>query len=92
MIISVMSGAILGGVYNVYGAIIGGIFVALAEDTFTKLAFRIMGLGADQWQRLFPIVFLVVTLTIFPNGITGTGGIDRQRLLDFWNDVKNSLI
>ncbi len=88
MIISVMSGAILGGVYNVYGAIIGGIFVALAEDFLKKLAFQVVGLGADKWQSLFPIMFLVITLTIFPNGITGTGGIDRQRLVDLWTDIK----
>lgn len=91
MIINVMSGAILGGVYNVYGAIIGGIFVALAEDFFKKMAFQVIGLTADKWQGLFPIIFLVAALTIFPNGITGQGGIDRQRLIDLWTDIKQFL-
>jgi branched-subunit amino acid ABC-type transport system permease component len=89
MIINVMSGAIMGGVYNVYGAIIGGMFVALAEDFLKKLAFQVIGLAADKWQNLFPILFLVIALLIFPNGITGVGGIDRQRLEDLWEDIMN---
>jgi branched-chain amino acid transport system permease protein len=92
MIISVMSGAILGGIYNVYGAIIGGIFVALAESFLKKIAYQLFGLGALKWQGLFPIIFLVGTLLIFPDGITGEGGIDRQRLIDFWGDLKKRFI
>jgi branched-chain amino acid transport system permease protein len=88
MIISVMSGAILGGVYNVYGAIIGGIFVALADDLLKRIAYEIGGVPALKWQGLYPLMFLIITLFIFPNGITGEGGIDRQRLVDFWGDLK----
>ena len=88
MIISVMAGAILGGVYNVYGAIIGGIFVALADDLLRRFAYRLVGLEALRWQGLYPLTFLIITLLIFPNGITGVGGIDRQRLVDFWGDLK----
>ena len=88
MIITVMAGAIFGGVYNVYGAIIGGIFVALADDLLKRFAYQIVGLPALKWQGLFPMMLLVFTLTIFPNGITGTGGIDRQRLEDLWSDLK----
>jgi branched-chain amino acid transport system permease protein len=88
MIITVMAGAILGGVYNVYGAIIGGIFVALADDLLKRFAYKLVGLPALKWQGLFPLMFLIITLFIFPDGITGTGGIDRQRLVDLWSDIK----
>lgn len=91
MIINIMSGAILGGVYNVYGAIIGGVFVALAQDFLKKLAFQVIGLGADKWQSLFPTIFLVITLFIFPDGVTGTSGIDRQKLDELWIKIKKIL-
>ena len=91
MIISVMSGAILGGVYNIYGVIIGGLFVALAQELLNRVFFKIFGLAIMNWQGLFPLGFLVLALFIFPNGITGPGGINRQRLNDLWSDVKKVL-
>ena len=91
MIISVMSGAILGGVYNIYGAIIGGLFVALAQELLNRVFFNIFGLAVMNWQGLFPLVFLVLALFIFPNGVTGPGGIDKQRLINLWSDVKKVL-
>ena len=91
MIISVMSGAILGGVYNIYGAIIGGLFVALAQEFLNRVFFNIFGLAIMNWQALFPLVFLVLALFLFPNGVTGPGGIDKQRLIDFWSDLKKVL-
>jgi branched-chain amino acid transport system permease protein len=91
MIISVMSGAILGGVYNIYGAIIGGLFVALTQKLLNTIFFNIFGLAIMNWQGLFPLVFLILALFIFPNGVTGPGGIDKQRLNDLWSDVKEVL-
>lgn len=91
MIISVMSGAILGGVYNIYGAIIGGLFVALAQEFLNRVFFNIYGLAVMNWQGLFPLIFLVLALFVFPNGVTGPGGIDKQKLINFWSDVKKVL-
>jgi len=91
MIISVMSGAILGGVYTIYGAIIGGLFVALAQELLNRVFLKIFGHTILLWQGLFPMAFLVLALFIFPNGVTGPGGIDKQRLIDFWSDVKKLL-
>ncbi|MCK5671234.1 hypothetical protein KAI10_07615, partial [Candidatus Bathyarchaeota archaeon] len=91
MIISVMSGAILGGVYNIYGAIIGGLFVALAQELLNKVFFNVFGLAIMNWQGLFPLGFLVLALFIFPNGVTGPGGIDKRRLTDLWTDIKKVL-
>ena len=91
MIISVMSGAILGGVYNIYGAIIGGLFVALAQELLNRVFFKIFGLAIMNWQGLFPLGFLILALFIFPNGVTGPGGIDKQRLVNLWSDIKKRL-
>ena len=91
MIISVMSGSILGGVYNIYGAIIGGLFVALAQELLNRVFFNIFGIAIMNWQAMFPLGFLVLALFVFPNGVTGPGGINKQRLIDFWSDVKKVL-
>jgi len=83
MIVSVMSGAILGGVNNIYGAIIGGLFVALAQDWLRKFFYIFVGLAVEKWQGLLPMMFLVSALIFFPNGILGSEGlsIERARLV-----------
>ena len=91
MIINVMSGAIMGGVYNVYGAIIGGLFVSLAQKFLNTIMYNLFGLAVMNWQALFPMGFLVIALFLFPNGITGPGGIDKQRFINLWSDIKKIL-
>lgn len=91
MIINVMSGAIMGGVYNVYGAIIGGLFVSLSQKLLNTLFYNLFGLAVMNWQGLFPMGFLVLALFVFPNGITGPGGIDKQRLINLWSRIKKML-
>jgi len=83
MIVSVMSGAILGGVNNIYGAIIGGLFVAFAQDWLRKFFYIFVGLAVEKWQGLLPMMFLVSALIFFPNGILGSEGlsIERARLV-----------
>jgi branched-subunit amino acid ABC-type transport system permease component len=80
LIISVMSGAILGGVYSVYGAIIGGLFVALAYDLLKKFFFLIFGLAIEFWAGLLPMLFLVIALSFFPNGLMGSDGLSLERI------------
>jgi branched-chain amino acid transport system permease protein len=80
LIISIMSGAILGGVHSIYGAIIGGLFVSLAQDLLRKFFFMIFGLGIEAWARLLPMLFLVVALTVFPNGLISPEGISVERI------------
>ena len=35
--------------------------------------------------------FLIFALFVFPNGVTGPGGIDKQRLINLWTDIKKML-
>jgi hypothetical protein len=64
---------------------------ALAQELLNRVFFKIFGLAIMNWQGLFPLGFLVLALFIFPNGVTGPGGINRQRLNDLWSDVKKVL-
>ncbi len=68
--VMVMAGSALGGLDNVYGAIFGGIFISMAKKTLGNLLFMVFGLAIKPWERLLPIVFLVVILMGMPNGVT----------------------
>jgi branched-chain amino acid transport system permease protein len=71
LIVSVMTGSILGGLTDVYGAIFGGIFVAIGQKTINHVLLQIFGIAINYWLRLTPILFLWAVLMIAPNGITG---------------------
>ncbi|HEX9914752.1 MAG TPA: branched-chain amino acid ABC transporter permease [Candidatus Bathyarchaeia archaeon] len=70
MIIQVMSGVVLGGL-NIYGAIIGPILVYISQIVIKNLLYQIFGLTFDMWEPLIPIVFLLIVLNIFPEGVMG---------------------
>lgn len=71
LLISVMAGSALGGLSNIYGAIIGGVLVAMAQKTLSYVLLQLFGLGVKLWERLFPIIFIYVIMTVMPNGLTG---------------------
>jgi branched-chain amino acid transport system permease protein len=91
LIITVMSGAIFGGVQSVWGAVAGGLFVALAQDTLADLFFIIFGLPAMKWQQLLPLAFLALTLTLFPNGVFGDEGLKMEAIKDRLNELRSRL-
>lgn len=91
LIINVMSGAILGGIFSVYGAIIGGLFVALAQDILKRIFFIFFGLAVETWAGLLPMFFLVVTLSFFPNGLIGPEGITIEKITIAWDRLKKRL-
>jgi branched-subunit amino acid ABC-type transport system permease component len=85
LIISIMAGAILGGVYSVYGAIVGGLFVALAQDLLKDLFYIFFGLSIESWAGLLPLSFLLTALMLFPDGFFGPTGfryVEFKNLID----------
>jgi len=81
LMVTVMSAAILGGLYNIYGAVVGGLLVTVAQDFLKKLFFLVFGLVAVRWQDLTPIVFLLGAMVLFPNGVTSINELNIQSLL-----------
>lgn len=80
MIVAVMTEAILGGLTNIYSAIIGGIFIAVAKQTLTDIMFIVIGLAADRWSGLLPLIFLLIAKTFFPNGFTSSDNETLNKL------------
>jgi len=80
LIINVMSGAILGGLDSIYGAIIGGIFIAVAQDALSELFHVAFGLASESWKGLLPLAFLLIATAFFPNGLTSYKDFNVQNL------------
>ncbi|MFH0850227.1 MAG: branched-chain amino acid ABC transporter permease [Candidatus Bathyarchaeota archaeon] len=81
LMVTVMSAAILGGLYSIYGAVIGGFLVTVTQDFLKNLFFIVFGLVAVRWQELTPIIFLLGVMILFPNGITSHRDLSIQGLL-----------
>ncbi len=91
LIVSVMSGAVLGGIQSVYGAVVGGLFVALAQDILKDVTYRLFGLAAMTWQQLLPLAMLLLTLTYFPNGVTGEDGLSVEKIRERVEELRKTL-
>ena len=79
----------MGGVYSIYGAIIGGLFVALAQDILKDIFYIFFGLGIERWAQLLPLSFLLIALTFFPNGFFGPTGFNMTEFKNFVNRLRN---
>ena len=84
LIVSVMTGSILGGLDSITGAIIGGVFVGVSQKILSTLLFWVFGLDVLLWAGIYPLVFLVIALFFFPNGVLNGTEFDlkwvRKRL------------
>lgn len=80
LLVGVMTGAILGGLDNIFGAVIGGVFIGVAQKVLSTALYWIFGLSAVKWAGIYPIMFLVFALTFFPNGVLNRGTLDLRWL------------
>lgn len=65
LLLSLFAAAILGGIGNAYGALVGGIVIGLSQEWAT-LFFN------ARWKPAVGFAILVLTLLLMPNGIFGT--------------------
>jgi len=72
------SAAVLGGIGNIYGAMIGGVVLGLIESLGAGYIGDLTGdfLGS-QYQDVFAFVVLIIVLTLKPSGIMGERVADR---------------
>lgn len=72
------SAAVLGGIGNIYGAMVGGILLGLIESLAAGYIGDLTGnfLGS-QYQDIFAFVVLIIVLTLRPSGIMGERVADR---------------
>ena len=72
------SAAVLGGIGNIYGAMLGGVLLGLIESLGAGYIGDLTGnfLGS-QYQDIFAFVVLIIVLTLRPSGIMGERVADR---------------
>jgi branched-chain amino acid transport system permease protein len=88
LIIQVMAGSILGGLSNVYGAVIGGFIISIAEKTIGKILVFFFGPTVEFWYGLIPITLLISIMFFFPNGLTDKANTNIQRINRFIKKLK----
>jgi branched-chain amino acid transport system permease protein len=72
------SAAVLGGIGNIYGAMIGGLALGLIESLGAGYIGDLTGgLLGSNYQDVFAFVVLIIVLTVRPSGIMGERVADR---------------
>jgi branched-chain amino acid transport system permease protein len=72
--------AVLGGIGNIYGAMLGGLVLGLAEAMATAYIANIPGmqqLGGGGWAAVWAFVLLILVLLFRPQGLLGERVADR---------------
>ncbi len=71
LIVSVFAASIIGGLGNVYGAVLGGFVIGFAELLGTNFLANQFGPWVIPYRPLIPLVAIVITLLLAPKGILG---------------------
>ena len=73
------SAAVLGGIGNIYGAMLGGIVLGLIESLGAGYIGELTGgvLGS-HYQDIFAFIVLIIVLTVRPSGIMGERVAERS--------------
>jgi len=72
------SAAVLGGIGNIYGAMIGGILLGLIESFGAGYIGDLTdGMFGSNYQDIFAFLVLIIVLTVRPSGIMGERVADR---------------
>jgi branched-chain amino acid transport system permease protein len=72
--------AVLGGIGNIYGAMLGGLVLGIAESCASAYISNIPGmeqLGGGGWANVWAFVLLIVVLLVRPQGLLGERVADR---------------
>ena len=72
--------AVLGGIGNIYGAMLGGVVLGIAESLATGYMSDVPGMelfGGGAWKDVWAFVLLIVVLLFRPQGLLGERVADR---------------
>jgi len=84
IIVSVFAASIVGGLNSIYGAVLGGLLMGLSEILGTSSLATLLGSWVIPYRPLIPLIAIVITLLLAPNGLMGVDwrniGSLRQRV------------
>jgi branched-chain amino acid transport system permease protein len=71
MIVSAFAASIIGGQLSIYGAVLGGFLIGLAELLGTSFFASWLGAWVIPYRPIVPLIAIVVTLLVAPKGLMG---------------------
>ena len=71
LMMNVIAGSVLGGLDNIYGAIIGGLFLSFTQRVLPTILMRALGTWIGVYIPLVPLLIIIGVLFIEPQGLTG---------------------
>jgi branched-chain amino acid transport system permease protein len=77
-IVAIFASSILGGLFSVYGAVIGGLMVGGLTVLLTVYASELLGSWVSAWEVGMPMLIMAASLLVAPQGVTG---VNWKRLL-----------
>ena len=69
LIVEIFAASVLGGLASIYGAALGGLIVGASEILLTQEGAELFGSWVQIYQKGVPLVIMVVTLLLFPQGL-----------------------
>lgn len=71
IIVSIFAASIVGGLSNIFGAVLGGYVIGISESLITYELSTVFGLGILLYGKVISLVILVIMLILAPKGIAG---------------------
>jgi branched-chain amino acid transport system permease protein len=71
LMMTVIAGSVLGGLDNIYGAIVGGLFLSFTQRVLPSILMNAVGIWIAAYIPLFPLLIIIAVLFIEPQGLTG---------------------
>ncbi|MDJ0270195.1 MAG: branched-chain amino acid ABC transporter permease [Aigarchaeota archaeon] len=70
ILVSIFSASIVGGLLNIYGAILGGFLVGFAEVIVTSRLASVLGVWVVPFRPVIPLLIMVIALLTIPGGLS----------------------
>ncbi len=71
LLISIFAASISGGLFHIFGGLIGGYLIGFAEVLGTANLASLMGTWVIPYRPVIPLLAMALTLLLIPRGITG---------------------
>jgi len=69
LIVEIFAASVLGGLASIYGAVLGGLIIGASEILLTTAGIDLFGSWVSIYQKGIPLVIMVITLLVLPQGL-----------------------
>ena len=69
LIVEIFASSVLGGLASIYGAALGGVIIGASEILITTAGVDVFGSSVGIYQKGIPLVFMIITLLVLPQGL-----------------------